>query len=157
MLRKNEAKTTALILTAVCLSLSLFVSWTSFNLSMVGICKDCSILARIAYSFFHASIPHAIINCWCILSIVFIYNTSLTELFTSYMIAATYPVNTICYVCGNYIAATTPTVGLSAICFALLGMTAFLTISCVDHFLYYSLLHTPLPLFSMWLCHSRTQ
>ncbi len=116
MVRRKETKTTALVLTAVCTILSAvqYVSaWP--QLHEVGICRDCSFLARLSYSFFHANIIHTLINCWCLLSVVFVYDVTPCYILLAYGIAVTTPV--------NY--SDTPTVGLSAVCFALLGMIMF--------------------------------
>lgn len=122
---RSLSKTAALILTAVVLSVRLICSLCDeFDIAVVGICRDAGILARLSYSFFHASLIHAIINCWCLLSVVFVYNVPLSHLVIAYIIAVTYPADTLCGACGEWVAAV-PTVGLSAVCFALLGMVAF--------------------------------
>lgn len=131
MVRGKKTKTAALVLTALCLILCLLTSITHFNLSTVGICKDATILARLTYPFFHASILHALLNCWCLLSIIFIYELPLSRLLIAYLIAITFPADTICSLCGYSIDAlpsflTTPTVGLSSVIFALFGQIAFL-------------------------------
>lgn len=127
MVRSKKAKTAALVLTAVCMFLSLFVSTVGLDLSAIGVCKGCSTLVRLAYSFFHASILHAIVNCWCLLSVVFVYDVCMWHLLSAYLIAVTYPANTLFSVGSGFVAASaaTPTIGLSAVCFALLGMIAF--------------------------------
>ena len=118
MVHNEKAKTTALVLTAVCIILSAVHTFTGFpQLPAVGICKDCTILARFAYPFFHASLLHALVNCWCLLSLVFYYDVSLCYLLIAYVAAVTFPV--------GILAAGVPTVGLSAVIFALLGMVSF--------------------------------
>lgn len=126
MVRSEKAKTAALVLTAVCIILSAVQYVAAVpQLSDVGICKDCTILARFAYSFFHASIIHTLVNCWCLLSIVFIYDVSLWYMAIAYAIAVTFPVTTLSATVPHASAWEIPTVGLSAVCFALLGMIAF--------------------------------
>ena len=118
MLHNEKAKTTALVLTAICIILSAVHTFTGFpQLPAVGICKDCTILARFAYPFFHASQLHALVNCWCLLSLVFYYDVSLCYLLIAYVATVTFPV--------GILAAGVPTVGLSAVIFALLGMVSF--------------------------------
>lgn len=97
-----------------------------FNIETVALYPDCTLSACLTYSFFHASLIHALINCWCLLSIVFIYDVSISYLALAYTIAVTFPITTI--------SATVPsafplgyTVGLSAVCFALMGMVSFQT------------------------------
>ena len=155
MVRRKKTKTTALVLTAICIFISAvqYVALPTQLLQDVAICKDCSILARLAYSFFHASLIHALINCWCLLSIVFIYDVSISYLALAYAIAVTFPIDTIASVSGAAplcglekvsgaaplcglekvlgaaplcgVDCSTPTVGLSAVCFALMGMVSF--------------------------------
>lgn len=125
MVRRKKTKTTALVLTAICLVISVLTSvFDGFTIESVAISPGCPLSARLAYSFFHASILHAIINCWCLLAIVFIYDVPLCYLAIAYAIAATFPATTF--------AATVPsgfplgcTIGLSAVCFALMGMVSF--------------------------------
>lgn len=124
MVRREKAKTAALVLTAVIMSISIICSLNGYAVDNVGISKDTSVIARFAYSFFHASVVHALLNCWCLLSVVFIYNIPLSYIAIAYIIAVTYPVGTLCALLGNG-AAPVPTVGLSAVCFALFGMVAF--------------------------------
>lgn len=124
MVRRKETKTTALVLTVVITSLSIICSLNGYAVDKVGIGKDTSVIARFAYSFFHASVVHALLNCWCLLSVVFIYNIPLSYIAIAYFIAVTYPAGTLCELVGSG-GAPVPTVGLSAVCFALLGMAAF--------------------------------
>lgn len=132
MVRTAQTKTTALVLVSICLIVSVLTSvLDGFPIEKFGICKGSPILARLAYSFFHASIPHALINCWCLLSIVFIYDIPLSSLIIAYITAVTYPADFIENlttpishwrgVGGEAL----PTVGLSAVCFSLLGQVAF--------------------------------
>lgn len=126
MVRSEKTKTAALVLTAVCIILSAVQHIAAIpQLSDVGICKDCTILARFVYSFFHANFIHALINCWCMLSVVFVYDVSLWYLAIAYIIAVTFPVTTLAATIPHASAWGVPTVGLSAVCFALLGMIAF--------------------------------
>jgi len=73
-------------------------------------------LRRLGYSFFHASAIHATINAWCFVSILFLYNVTWLHMAVAYAIAVAAP---------NIALSSEPTVGLSAVCFALLGMIAF--------------------------------
>ena len=116
-------KTASLILTIICIVVSLL----PVNLHSVGISPHCGVMPRLAYSFFHANLIHAAINSWCILSIVFIYDVGIWYFILAYLIAATYPIDTLTTVfCGSP-ADILPTVGLSAVCFALLGMVSWQT------------------------------
>lgn len=79
------------------------------NFHAVGLC-DCSIIGRLSYHFFHASFLHWLLNVWCFLACVFLANASFSKLCIAYLIACTAP------------ASSVPTVGLSGVCFALLGL-----------------------------------
>lgn len=122
MVRGKETKTAALVLTAVCFVM--YVAIPSQLLQQVGIREDCSVLARFAYPFFHASFVHMAVNCWCLLSIVFIYDVSCACFAIAYAIAVTYPIDTFSAVIGSSLL---PTVGLSGVDYALLGMVSFQT------------------------------
>lgn len=125
MVRTAKTKTTALVLVFICLIVSVLTSvLDGFPIENYGICKGSPILARLVYSFFHASIPHALINCWCLLSIIFIYDISISSLIIAYITAVTFPIDTLSSVFSGF-PAETPTVGLSAVCFSLLGQIAF--------------------------------
>ena len=126
MVRTAKTKTTTLVLVSICLIVSVLTSvLNGFPIEKFGICKGSPILARLAYSFFHASIPHALINCWCLLSIVFIYDISLSSLIIAYITAVTFPIDTIAATVPHASEWGVPTVGLSAVCFSLLGQVAF--------------------------------
>lgn len=79
----------------------------------VGIFVNCNLFNRWIFHFFHASAFHAIINSWCLLAVVFSCNLSLRHFFTAYFIAALAP---------DIVLSHIPTVGLSAICYALFGL-----------------------------------
>jgi membrane associated rhomboid family serine protease len=127
MVRREKEKAAVLILSAACIIICLLTPVIGVGLTNMGICSGCSLTARFAYSFFHASVPHALINCWCLLSIAFIYRISFGYLIAAYTIAVTYPVNAIYALqCSIFnVQCSTPTIGLSAVCFALMGMVSF--------------------------------
>lgn len=81
----------------------------------IGMYAGCPWSGRLLYSFAHANFLHAAINCWCLLSITFIYNISWRSLLAAYIIAVSYP---------SAWMGSTPIVGLSGVCFALLGIVA---------------------------------
>lgn len=107
-------KTTGLLIVAYVIASALIYvpDW-----NVVGITTDCGIIQRLGYSFFHASILHALINAWCFISILFIYDVTWWRIGVAYFIAVTAP---------DVVLSSTPTVGLSAVCFALLGSIAFM-------------------------------
>lgn len=96
----------------------------------VGLYDGCTIIGRLAYPFFHANVFHAVINVYCLLSIVFLYETSLFRLLVAYLIAVSVPVGMLNSWVGGF---CVPSVGLSGVLFVLLG-----THSCsVQRKLYY--------------------
>ena len=118
MVREANAKVATLIVSVIVITLSAF----NIDVDKVGICVDSSVYARLFYSFFHASIFHALANSWCLLSLVFMYDVPMWKLVLAYIISVTFPVNSIsCIDTALYV----PTVGLSAICFAVMGLLAF--------------------------------
>ncbi len=84
--------------------------------SLVGVSIGSSLPARFLYPFFHASILHALLNAWCLLSIVFIHQVSLWRLFIAFLTSFAVPV---------WALSDEPTVGLSCVCFFLLGSLTF--------------------------------
>ena len=82
MVRGKKEKAAVLVLTAVCIILCLCVP--TELLAHIGIAKDAMLWQRLAYPFFHASLAHTLINCWCLLSIVFMYDVSAAYLIIAY-------------------------------------------------------------------------
>ncbi len=99
-------------LSVMCLSLCGIDDWQS-----VGIYAGCGLWGRVLYPFFHASILHAALNAWCLLSVVFMYDVSRLRLLFAYVIAATVPVGAF--------GMAMPTVGLSGVVFVLFGSLSF--------------------------------
>ena len=88
MVRNEKEKAAALILTAACIIISVSVRvLNGFPIESVAIAPHCSIFQRITYSFFHASMLHCVVNCWCLLSVVFAYRVSLWSLLLAYLTA----------------------------------------------------------------------
>lgn len=113
MVRRNVAKAAALIIAAIILAVAIV---TTPDWHTVGIRSGCSFSTRMYYSFFHASVIHAALNAWCFLSVIFIYDIHPARLAIAFAIATAAP---------PFVLSDIPTVGLSAVCFALLGMVAF--------------------------------
>lgn len=87
----------------------------------VGIYSHCHLSARLAYPFFHANLFHALLNAWCLLSMVFIYKVSLLRMLFAYTVAVTMPVDTL----GAFLPFNNPTVGLSGVVYVLFGTISF--------------------------------
>lgn len=83
---------------------------------VVGASHGCGVVQRLVYPFFHSSLLHAALNAWCFVSILFLYDVTWGQMAAAYIIAVTVP---------DFVLSSVPTVGLSAVCFALLGMIAF--------------------------------
>lgn len=116
--RKKEKITALLVGTVViCLSFSDISNWAA-----VGIYAGCGIRERMFYPFFHANILHAVLNVWCLLSLVFIYEIKIWRMLLSYLIAITIPIGMLSSIVGGMLF---PTVGLSGIIFALFGTISF--------------------------------
>lgn len=116
--KRKKEKITALLISAVVVLLPLLVSpeWNE-----VGIYSGCRLQGRLLYSFFHANILHAVLNAWCLLSLVFVYDISCWRMLLAYVIAVTVPVDTL----SSFINMASPTVGLSAVVFVLFGSISF--------------------------------
>ena len=112
MEQKKATKITSLLISVVVFCL-VFANneWMS-----VGIYKDCGLGNRLLYPFFHAGFLHAILNAWCLLSVVFIYNISMVRLFTAYLLSISIP---------SFLLMDVPTVGLSGVVFVLFGSISF--------------------------------
>ena len=109
MVQGKETKTTALVLTVWSIVQSIFITLPIG----VGLYRHAPLVARLAYPFFHAGAVHALLNSWCLLSIVFMFNISMRKLLTAYIIAISVP---------GVLLSAIPVVGMSGVCFALMGM-----------------------------------
>lgn len=112
--KKNAAKVTSLMASVLLVCMALFNHVSDWK--TVGLSSGCGIECRMLYPFYHAGILHALLNVWCMLSIVFIYNVSMWRLLIAYFIAVTIP---------DFCISAVPTVGLSGVIFALYGSISF--------------------------------
>ena len=112
MVQRKKEKTISLVMAVAILCLCC----CDVNGSDVGVGVQSPVMARLLYSFFHANIFHALINLWCFLSIMFIYEASLMRLLFAFAVAILVP---------DWALTVTPTVGLSCVCYALLGSYSF--------------------------------
>ena len=109
----KEIEKTAGLLIALYILTSAIIYVPDWN--VVGVARGCDILQRLGYSFFHASLIHAAVNAWCFISILFLYEITWRQMTVAYIIAVAVP---------EFVLSSVPTVGLSALCFALLGSIA---------------------------------
>lgn len=115
-IRMDTTKTAKIIsLITCCLVICLSVLGTSDN-GISGVYKGCGWVERMCYHFMHANIFHTLMNVWCLLSIVFMYNVTLWRFATAFAIAVSIP-----EICLLHI----PTIGLSGVIFALMGSISF--------------------------------
>lgn len=123
-------------MSAACIIIELLHTLNGFAVGHFGIANGSPLIPRLTYHFFHANLIHASLNAWCLLSLAFIYDITAWELFISYAIASSYPIDTLTNVLNGLPVETNtlPTVGLSAICFSLIGQVQYR----VQRKLYYS-------------------
>lgn len=115
--RKVEKVAAIIIaLSVTALSFVQVSDWTA-----VGICRSCPPSARMFYPFFHSGFVHAVLNAWCLLSVVFIYDVSYLRMLFAYVVAVTIPVDTL----GTFLSLDSPTVGLSGVVYVLFGTISF--------------------------------
>lgn len=107
MVRSEKAKTASLILALTVLVLLPFETR--------GIYSGASITDRCLYPFFHANIFHAMLNVWCLLSIVFNMRVTPFQLLLAYIVSVLYP--------AELFQSHEPTIGLSGVCYVLIGIT----------------------------------
>lgn len=79
-----------------------------------GIYVGCSWLARLSYPLFHVGLLHAFCNAWCLISLVFYYDLPWWKTALAFVAAISIP---------PCLLSATPVVGMSGVCFALMGLT----------------------------------
>lgn len=111
--KKKTTKVAALLISimVLCLTFQNISDW-----SAVGIHIGCGFKQRLLYSFCHVNLIHAMLNAWCMLSIVFIYDIKIFRFLYAYIIAAAVP---------SFCLSEIPTVGLSGVVFVLFGSISF--------------------------------
>lgn len=116
--RKIE-KVTAISVTVIVVSLSLFDTkgWMPY----VSIYPCCHIYGRMLYPFFHAGFLHAALNAWCLLCVTFIYDVSWVRMLFAYLVAISFPVDTL----AGVLNCSDPTIGLSGVVYAMFGSISF--------------------------------
>lgn len=108
MLREKETKILALILSVLMLILFFAVTdKAQYGLSV----ERHGIANRLCYPFLHANLLHLGLNLWCFLSCVFLLNATMRHMILAFFSAMTMPATSVL-----------PTIGLSGVCYSLLGM-----------------------------------
>lgn len=110
----SSAKTLALVVSILVLAIALVRVFCPFSLHPFALYPACPPSNHFAYHFFHAGLMHALINVWCFVSIVFLYDIRLRHLGLAFLIAVFMP----------DLLTSGDTVGLSAVCFALMAIAA---------------------------------
>lgn len=115
--RKTE-KATCLAIASLSIIMSLLhiADWHS-----VGIYSHCPFYCRLIYPFFHANIFHALLNCWCFIAVVFIYDITILRLLIAYIIAVTFPIDFV----SSLAHSSSVTVGMSGVIYTLFGSISF--------------------------------
>lgn len=113
MVQKKKSKALALLVAAfIILAAFIFVpDWRA-----VALFAGAPLWHRLCYCFFHASPLHALVNAWCLLSLVFLYDPPLWKLLAAYLVAVAVP---------GPLLSGSPVVGLSCACFFLIGSLLF--------------------------------
>lgn len=78
-----------------------------------GAAAGASLAVRMAYPMCHANVFHAAANAWCLVALTHAYEPAWWELAVAYAVAVAVP---------SFVLSSTPTMGLSGACFALMGM-----------------------------------
>lgn len=115
MVQETLSRAAALTLAAIVMFIYVFIDIAPED---VGIMQGVTFSNRLTYSFFHASFLHALINVWCLLSVVFMYPISIWSLLMAFAVAISFPI--------DVVSVTMPTIGLSGVCFALMGRISFM-------------------------------
>lgn len=121
MVREKNAKIASLALSAGVILIYIF----GVAIEEHGISVGASFMQRISFHFFHASILHVLLNVWVFLSVMFLFDLSLLSLVTAYVIGSLFPCDTL-YEWFSLDVLLLPTVGLSGVCYALLGRASFM-------------------------------
>lgn len=85
-----------------------------FDGETFALCCGSPTRNRFLYHFFHASFLHFALNAWCLLSVAFTFEITVADLVIGFIGASIVPVTW-----------ATPTIGLSGVCFALLGRFSY--------------------------------
>jgi membrane associated rhomboid family serine protease len=114
MAQETYPKVAALALSLIVLIAALLpLPVATWGLTVTG-----GISSRLCYPLLHATLLHALLNVWCLLSVVFVYRVRLSTLCWAYVAAVCIP--TVCL-------SASPTVGLSCAIFFLFGAVTWRT------------------------------
>ncbi len=104
---------TADIIMAAMAAAGIVTTFTGVTPQEAGVTTESTLQQRLVFHFFHAGIFHALANAWCVISVIRADIISVRDIITAYAIATLAP---------TIVLQQQPTVGLSAFCFALMGL-----------------------------------
>lgn len=111
MVQKTQTTFTPLLVAIIIIICALL----PLNAPQFGISTLSPFSNRLTYMWVHSNIFHAIINGWCLLAVTAVYRLRNLALITAIAIAAS---------CPDMWLTETPTIGLSGVCFALMGLAS---------------------------------
>lgn len=94
------------------MAIVIFIAQRVTGIPLAGIHEGCSVAERMAFPLQHVSLTHLLLNVWCFLSEVFYYRIGIKHLTAAYAANVVFPFP------------STLTVGMSGICFFLMGVIA---------------------------------
>lgn len=109
MVPRKKEKIAVLILTPIIILLPVLTR----ACSCMALGQGSPWYTRLTYSFAHVNPLHAIVNCWCMLSLAFSCNVSAKQFLAAIVIAASFPTPLLQH---------KTVMGLSGVCFAIFGM-----------------------------------
>lgn len=122
MVREKNAKIASL----ACSAGVIILYFCGLSVAQYGIGVGASFMQRLSFHFFHASALHVFMNVWVFLSVVFIFDLSLWSIITAFIIGSLFPCDTLYAIFPSMESLLLPTVGLSGVCYALMGRVAFM-------------------------------
>lgn len=122
MVREAKAKAASLMLAAGVILLY----FLGLDAEKYGLCVGATLFQRLSFHFFHASFLHAALNAWVLLSVAFLFDISIYPIITAFVIASAFPINFLHDLMPCAETLLLPTIGLSGVCYALMGRIAFM-------------------------------
>lgn len=120
MERRKVEKASSLWLSLILICIAVALGHTDWH--SVGLYAGGPWWGRFSYEFFHANLLHAALNCWCLLSVVFLYEVRWPRLLLAFAVAASVPAGALS---GYFVSLCTPSIGLSGMVYALFGLLSF--------------------------------
>ena len=128
MVRREKAQISSLVYVVIAIVLMFF----HMDLAEHSLCAGCGLFDRFAFQFLHVNWFHCIVNCWCILCVVFLYNVYPWMLIASMIIPAIFPDGLI------NLLSIAPTVGGSGIFYCLVGLCSINAVKKLRYHLWWA-------------------